>query len=498
MSSLSSSNFAARDPSSPPSTDQNEIENENELVFSNESKKTKVSEATKTTKTAKAKGGKPVTNATTTTTTTKKNDNIFNLLETIPSLQFPINVECTSLLISPSGHFLWGGFSDGTIRVFDLTDQFGLEHDEVVQAAKGGPKTTLLVASKWCQSYGAVACQIHARGVHTDLQTQVTSCGNYIFGGVQRGAVELYAMDVQALEGAAASNNMKRKRKNILDYIKVHVHSDAKLKGLGASIELKNQSRPTFLLLTGRGIKNIHIWKFQPPIDGDDVCVWEQLYDTQTNGNTIHMLSFYRSPTTRQLYGVSKSDCQKLRLWDLTHEEEAEADRDQRPKRPKYQDVVNSQAALGMLVSGSTGRRQGSRYAGFCVCGGNNMYNQFSIVSLDQPRDAFNHTELALPGGGGSGGRQRRGDLKQVMSVATVPSSHPASSHALLELDDVSALFFLIFYHDNSFLSTDNAKGPLIFFDCFHPFVCVLPCSQLWYFTQEATRRPCETSRNRN
>ena len=299
------------------------------------------------------------------------------------------------------------------------------------------------------------------------LMTQVTMCGNYVFGGVQRGAAELYAMNVQELEEAAASTNAKKKRKNILDYIKVHVHSDAKLKGLGASVELKNQSRPTFLLLTGRGIKNIHIWKFQPSLDGENDGIWEQLYDTQTNGNTILMLGFYRSPSTQQLFGVSKSDSQKLRLWDLTHEEESE--QDQRPKRPKYQDVVNSQAALGMLVSGSAGKGSGSRQAGFCVCGGSNMYNQFSIVSLEQPRNAFNHTELALPGGAGSRGRQRRGDLKQVVSVATVPSSHPASSHALIELDDVSTRF-----HPVDFIFQNHESH----FTRLHKFGCCYCCSR--------------------
>eukprot|EP00535_Pseudo-nitzschia_heimii_P003726 CAMPEP_0197195506 /NCGR_PEP_ID=MMETSP1423-20130617/31273_1 /TAXON_ID=476441 /ORGANISM="Pseudo-nitzschia heimii, Strain UNC1101" /LENGTH=80 /DNA_ID=CAMNT_0042649161 /DNA_START=580 /DNA_END=819 /DNA_ORIENTATION=- len=37
------------------------------------------------------------------------------------TLNFKINVECTSLKVSPSGNFLWGGFSDGTLRVWDLS-----------------------------------------------------------------------------------------------------------------------------------------------------------------------------------------------------------------------------------------------------------------------------------------------------------------------------------------------------------------------------------------
>jgi hypothetical protein len=251
----------------------------------------------------------------------------------------------------------------------------------------------------------------------------VELAGDYVFGGVQRGAMEMYAVNIRDLEQAAVQFPGSQ-RKNILDYLQVHVHSDAKLKGFGACCALKNTKRPAYLLLTGKGIKNIHIWKFQPPVCAGQEAIWEQIYDTQTNGNTINLLSFYRSPQGK-LLAINKSDSQKLRLWDMSNEEEQQ-DEQERPKRPAYQDVANSQAALGIA-------------GGFCVCGGPTMYNQLSIVSLDQPKNAFNHTELALPGlliaGGGASRRQRRGDLKQVVRVATLSQD---ANNALLELDDVS------------------------------------------------------------
>jgi WD40 repeat protein len=331
----------------------------------------------------------------------------------------------TSLSFAPSGKFLWAGFSDGTVRVFDLSGRFGIESDDIISDRK---KSGLFVSSKWCQIFGAVACQIHARGVHTDLQTTVDVCGDYVFGGVPRGANELYAVSTKDLEHAAAQSHRAPNR-NILDYVTVHVHADAKLKGFGAAAQLEHAARPTYLLLTGKGIKNIHIWKFQPPLSTQDEPIWESLYDTQTNGNTINLLSFYRNPAG-SLLGLSQSDSQKLRLWDLSVEEELEdpknngANPSERLKRPPYQDVANSTCALGIA-------------GGFCVCGGPTMYNQLSIVSLDNPKSAYNHTELALPGIGApcGRGRQRRGDLKQVVNVATLPYD---SSHALLELDDVS------------------------------------------------------------
>lgn len=454
---------------------------------------------------------------------------------------------------------MWGGFSDGTLRVFDLTGTFGLQEEDPLTSGRNGvggngrPTTggasSIAVNSKLSQAYGAVACQIHARGVHTDLLTTVdiSPDGKYVFCGVQRGAMELYAVHVEGLDAqvaAAAAATKKRqlqqklqgdgqhqaatsssparldrRRGNILDYIHVYCHSDAKLKGFGActAMRMANSSRKedaggadddeppqpqSYLLLTGKGIKNIHIWKFTPPPpqqhqehyyhvlhdvqsndvgsgqlhahhqqhhndtspikassadvthnsstsgSTDDDGTWDQLYDTQTNGITIHLLDFYRTPQGK-LMAVSKSDVQKLRLWDLSFEEEEQQPHhgpnnpgSARPKRPPYQDVANSHAALGIA-------------GGFCVCGGESMYNQLSIVSLDQPKNAYNHTELALPSGttpvgeagssgGGSSGeimasfsssrRQRRGEMRAVVSVAASPQD---SSHALLELDDV-------------------------------------------------------------
>eukprot|EP00934_Nitzschia_sp_Nitz4_P006937 Nitzschia sp. Nitz4//scaffold72_size95085//54707//58209//NITZ4_004764-RA/size95085-processed-gene-0.31-mRNA-1//-1//CDS//3329557387//6927//frame0 len=347
------------------------------------------------------------------------------------SLDFPINVECTSLCLSPSGNFLWAGFSDGTLRVFDMSGQFPLEHDGVETSRQ---KSFVMVASKFHQRFGAVACQINARGVHTDLLMHVDTCGDYVFGGVIRGAVELYAVSTKDLEDAATQKNGAQNTKNILDHVHCYGHMDAKLKGFGACTQLENASRPTYLLLTGRGIKNIHIWKFQPPIDHDPhgIPVWELLYDTQTNGNTIHLLNFYRNPKG-SLIGVSRSDDQKLCLWDLSKEEENHAtgieDKVERPKRPPYQNVANSQGALGIV--GDCG-----------LCGGATMYNQFSIVSLSHPKASYNHTELALPGVSGvsmSRGSQRRGELKQVVKVATLCQD---SHHALLELDDGSIVHY--------------------------------------------------------
>lgn len=363
-----------------------------------------------------------------------------------PLLNLSINDECTALKFTPTGRLLVGGFTDGTVRLFDLTGRYShkkKKHTTAVVPAtacsfatdpQSRPTTTTtttqsMVCSKDFQLYGAVACQIHAKGVHTALlmDCDISPDGLWCFAGVLRGSMELMALHLGHLEASYDTDNSSNS--NLLDHVSVHRHTDAKLRGFGACTRLKDSNK--YLLFTGKAIKNIHIWSFEPPSQPNTEPVWQQLYDTQTNGNTIKLLQFRYSPTTRQLQGVSKSDGQKLRVWDLQKEETDPTDR---PNRPPFQDVTNTESTLGVA-------------GGFCLNGGAELYNQMSIVSLDVDdlQSPYNHTELALPGvvgdssslATGSRRRQQRGDLKSIVSVAGMELD---AGQALLELSDGSIL----------------------------------------------------------
>ena len=186
------------------------------------------------------------------------------------------------------------------------------------------------------------------------------------------------------------------------------------------------------------------------------------MYDTPTNGNTIKYLHFRYDPSGL-LQGISKSDDQKLRVWDLSCEQGTEQNGKEstikqlrkakakmlkqaqggegRPKKPPFVDVMSTESTLGV-------------YGQFAFAGGAEMYNQMSVVNLDveDVLSLYNVTELALPGVGedpfdafGAGGRrsrsgrQQRGDLKSVISVAGLESD---AGHVLLELSDGSVAHY--------------------------------------------------------
>ncbi len=205
-------------------------------------------------------------------------------------IKFPINEECTSISVAPSGRHIIAGFTDGTLRLFDTTgrlwnkevnsversdetdkcvDEVKKELESIFDCDSSDSETEFapqsaptkaknrIVMSKAHQNYGAVACQIHAKGVITSLLMSVDCCedGSYAFGGVLRGSTELVAVDLSSLEKYHDDYSGNGSDVCILDLIKVHRYSDAKLKGFGACIRLKNTTRPEYRLFTGKGIK---------------------------------------------------------------------------------------------------------------------------------------------------------------------------------------------------------------------------------------------------
>ena len=219
------------------------------------------------------------------------------------SLILTISYAGTSIGLVPSGRIAVAGFTDGTLRLFDLTGIFAkdknhpdnrhlpteLFDDDASSSSSedsfhsedglnnNAKNDKNLVNSHSNQQYGAVACQIHARGVYTSLlmDMDVSEDGLYAFGGVQRGSVELAAVylgDVESYldERQEKKEKNKRNQRNkevdetpgLLDLIQVDRHADAKLKGFGACVRLLNGwgratsgERPEYLLFTGKGIK---------------------------------------------------------------------------------------------------------------------------------------------------------------------------------------------------------------------------------------------------
>ncbi|KAL3823414.1 hypothetical protein ACHAXA_004289 [Cyclostephanos tholiformis] len=287
-------------------------------------------------------------------------------------IEFEVNQECTSIGLVPSGRLAVAGFTDGTLRLFDLTGIFVKD--------KNHP------------------------ALYRDNDNN-----NAGIGGVSANNVDVYGNNNAATP--SLWNGWDRARNGI--------------------------ERPEYLLCTGKGIKN-------------EDSIWTCLYDTQTNGTSINQL-YFRHNLHGTLQAISKSDDQKLRVWDLTYEQTRIAngsDGSDRPKRPDYVDVASTEGTVGVcgpyaFASGSLG----------------GMHNIINVVGLDADdvSSPFNCTELMLPvecagsecnaiscNRTSRTGRQQRGDLKSVEHVAGLVFD---ASHALIQLSDGSVVHYL---HDRS------------------------------------------------
>jgi hypothetical protein len=204
--------------------------------------------------------------------------------------------------------------------------------------------------------YGTIIGHIAAKGLHTNLllQVGVSEDCRFAFAGVLRGSAQMLAWDLSYLPTWQTYD--KRQALDVEAFLRVHAHSDAKLKGFGAAtrllprtassasvappassaaattlavaaaspaalsqgtLALSGASAATaaavttkaattaaqvaeYLLICGRGIKNIHIWSFKVALDPADGCshlglaepTWELVHDIPTNGMTIELIGF--------------------------------------------------------------------------------------------------------------------------------------------------------------------------------------------------------------
>ena len=234
------------------------------------------------------------------------------------AITIPTTVDCTSCTITPCGTLLISTFSNGTVMAFGLVTGKGVE-----------------------------VANIKAKGLHTNLimHSCVSDDCRFAFSGVLRGSVDMIAIDVSNgfyLNGAGGvrSGNIDANR-----YFKTYRHSDAKLKGLGACKALNNGK---YALFCGRGIKNVHVWIFTPPADGNGGKErWECVLDAQTNGMTIEYVMFRYEK--EKLYGVSKSDSSNLRVWDLDKYTKGGGTEGTTDKSGDYVDVKGTEDAVGVF-----------------------------------------------------------------------------------------------------------------------------------------------------
>jgi hypothetical protein len=233
--------------------------------------------------------------------------------------------------------------------------------------------------------------------MHTNLIVTVKFSQDCRFGfaGVIKGSMEMLAVDVGQIQvwhesalqtaipkrNSVTDSNGLRHKTNAARLVRTYSHLDPKLRGFGAVSCLHYESEDKYVLVCGKGIKNVHIWVFKPPQmsitkphEPISDPVWTCLYDVATNGVTIESLGFRlkartndsSTVSTPKLEMLSKSSGMGIRVWDLSNLEQ-----DASSNKIPYEDIANSNDCKAFCEEGTLSF--GGTY-------------DFSVMRLDAPK----------------------------------------------------------------------------------------------------------------
>ncbi|KAJ1455973.1 hypothetical protein M885DRAFT_192302 [Pelagophyceae sp. CCMP2097] len=231
------------------------------------------------------------------------------------SKSFPLHAAPTSIALAPNRRWLLIGCADGAVIYEPLAldpPVAGAAQDEVGR--------------------------IFARGLNTCLQVSVVAAedSRLAFAGAMKGAI-----DVLAFEFGVGG-----------DVTRVTKKSDAKIRGLMATARVGDGE---YRLLCGRGIKNVHVWKYVASWEvakradasgaAEPEDQWSLLYDLATANSSVRVGGFLGG-CGGACY--AKSEGQNVRVWDLSNTN----DGDDGDDAPRYSDVPGTREAQALATLG--------------------------------------------------------------------------------------------------------------------------------------------------
>jgi hypothetical protein len=330
-----------------------------------------------------------------------------------------LNAEVTSIDITAHGCFVAVGCSNGMLMLFDM-------------ACAGGTGPV---------RGGVLLGHIQAKGLHTNLllTVRISEDSRFIFAGVIKGSMEMLAVDIGKLPvWTDKALRRSQAQAQIRSLVKVHTHSDPKLRGFGGCARLPESDGrgrgSHYRLVCGRGIKNVHIWLFSPDVcvpdgtaEGSVIGSWTCLYVVTSNGNTLETLAFRNNGQEV----MSKSAGMSVRVWQVgkdakesrsSSDEEADRDRERASGKLSYEDVSNTQDVRVLLND--------------LAFGGTYKFTVTNLKDLKQAKhDYYEVPELSAEDDQG----QRRKRLMRLIDDIVVTQD---GKHALALCTDGGVLYF--------------------------------------------------------
>uniref|UniRef100_K3WSD2 RING-type domain-containing protein n=1 Tax=Globisporangium ultimum (strain ATCC 200006 / CBS 805.95 / DAOM BR144) TaxID=431595 RepID=K3WSD2_GLOUD len=219
------------------------------------------------------------------------------------SLCFSTEGVATSLDVSPDGEILVVGFTDGSVRLYEM--------DSNVPSDRHG---YLLGHIDEESSQGAA---------NANLRVKITTDGRYVFVGCRTGPRVVMSINLHNYR------NEKESEDEDFNHLQKHFHANPRARGFSDVTKYvpprgKATNRHAYYLLCGLGVGNLHLWRFVEARHASAPPSWHYMYEIKANGNTAIACDFLPPAAgidgSMSLTIAGTCHDKNMRVWELEQE----------------------------------------------------------------------------------------------------------------------------------------------------------------------------------
>ncbi|KAF1333254.1 Rna-binding e3 ubiquitin-protein ligase mex3c, partial [Globisporangium splendens] len=239
------------------------------------------------------------------------------------SLCFSTEGVATSLDVSPDGEILVVGFTDGSVRLYEM--------DSNVPSDRHG---YLLGHIDEESSQGAA---------NANLRVKITADGRYVFVGCRTGPRVVMSINLHNYRNEKAFGVdllcvwFVESEDEDFNHLQKHFHANPRVRGFSDVTKYvpprgKATNRHAYYLLCGLGVGNLHLWRFVEARHASALPSWHYMYEFKANGNTAIACEFLPpaagidGSTSLTIAGTCHD--KNLRVWELEQEASVDGDGD--------------------------------------------------------------------------------------------------------------------------------------------------------------------------
>ncbi|KAI9917210.1 hypothetical protein PsorP6_013175 [Peronosclerospora sorghi] len=222
------------------------------------------------------------------------------------SMCFSTENVATALDVTPDGEIIVVGFMDGSVRLYEMY-------------------SNVPPSDRYGYLLGYIDDQCSQGSSNVNLRVKISPDGRYVFVGCRQGprVIMSFNLDYYRSEKDGDDEDFQQFQK--------HYRINNKLRGFAAvttyvppiaSVRQEQQDneekRSAYYILTGLGVRVLHLWRFVEPKQPHLEPIWEHLQDFDAGGNTATTAAFLPSTVSPGVFMIAAvCEDKNLRVWPL-------------------------------------------------------------------------------------------------------------------------------------------------------------------------------------